>query len=295
MAKAATMHGVKKYINKVNDPDNIIKNMFKDAKKIVDKQKMARESVVETTLPSYPVPDEVPMPPPRLSPQDVDALIDIYQWDKADALTKKMLGPKDLQLPFYPTLKGKSYGSIYNTERPVRIKPTEAGEMPVESGYGFADVKDMMHKGYPIPQGNLRAFKETNAAEDALLMREVPQNATTAGERVRDYTGLDEIDMRTYFNPKTKLPGSPTMLEGRTVPPRPLDVDAVIIPAIRNSLKGKMPTWVEDRLEYLSTVTSAHWTADDWLMVRGLQEQMVNKVSKPVTPRDVKKLFQGRP
>ncbi len=53
-----------------------------------------------------------------------------------------------------------------------------------------------------------------------------------------------------------------------------VDYDRVILPAIMNAFKGKLPTWVEDRLQYLRTVSPASWTADDQLMIRRLQKSI---------------------
>jgi hypothetical protein len=75
----------------------------------------------------------------------------------------------------------------------------------------------------------------------------------------------------------------PTIIEGGATPQtlRPVDVDTVILPSMMNQLKGKIPTWVEDRMNYLRTVTPAHWTADDWMMLRRLDAQI--KGENPVT------------
>lgn len=83
MAKAIAMRGAKAYIKSQNDVNNIVRKMFKDTKKIIDAEKKGRAAVRETVLPSFPVPDEIPMQPSRLSPNDIDAMIAEYaDWKK---------------------------------------------------------------------------------------------------------------------------------------------------------------------------------------------------------------------
>ncbi len=138
IAKAATMHGVKKYINKVNNPDNIIKKMFKDTKKIVDEGKAGREAVKESVFPSYPVPDEIPMQPPRLSPQDVDAMIPYYNAMSKDLRTKRLPPGSDIpQIEF--DRRAVPIGEAYNPDwLPVVSEAT---------GEGFTSVPKAMTTG----------------------------------------------------------------------------------------------------------------------------------------------------
>lgn len=175
--------------------------------------------------------------------------------------TKKIVGDrsavKETILPKYPGSFEDPYPEMINVPFGEEVVPSRS-----------------FYEPYRIPSGTARAAKETMEVEDAAYLREAAQGGDIAATSpVRDYTGLDEIDARMKI-PKGKIPDKPTLIEGRTIPPRPLDVDAVILPAIRNAFKNKLPTWVEDRLEYLGTVTSAHWTADDWLMIRNLQDKM---------------------
>lgn len=93
IAKASTMHGVKKYINKVNNVDNIVKKMFKDTKKILDKERIGRASIKEAELPSYPV------GPTELSEAEIDNLLGVPFSPELAAELKRARVPR---LPYAP-------------------------------------------------------------------------------------------------------------------------------------------------------------------------------------------------
>jgi hypothetical protein len=130
----------------------------------------------------------------------------------------------------------------------------------------------------PLPSGTERVRLEEIARKKAGIDQTVSGLSEAEGSfpPVRDYTALDAIDKMREV-PKTKLPEKPTLISG---PPEDMTIraaieaDAAILPSIMNQLKGKLPTWVEDRLMYLRSVSRASWTADDWMMIRKLSDQI---------------------
>jgi hypothetical protein len=135
----------------------------------------------------------------------------------------------------------------------------------------------------PLPSGTERVRLEEIARKKAGIDQTVSGLSEAEGSfpPVRDYTALDAIDKMREV-PKTKLPEKPTLISG---PPEDMTIraaieaDAAILPSIMNQLKGKLPTWVEDRLMYLRSVSRASWTADDWMMIRKLSDQIKGEPS----------------
>ena len=115
---------------------------------------------------------------------------------------------------------------------------------------------------------------------------EMQSGLDTIGE---DISGIKELqakqnatnkviaDMRDRLSPHQE---APTILKGKepvSTIRSAVDYDRVILPSIMKHFKDKLPTWVEDRLQYLRTVTPSHWTADDWLTIRRLTADMESK------------------
>ncbi len=145
---------------------------------------------------------------------------------------------------------------------------------------GIAGKTPIPYTESPLPAGTERVRLEEatrKAAGAETVQGELAgEGATGLPTAVRDYTGLDAIDQLQGV-PKTSLPRGAIPIPGPTKDMTirtGIDADRVILPAIMNQLKGKLPTWVEDRLNYLRGVTRAHWTADDWMLIRGLEARI---------------------
>jgi len=110
-----------------------------------------------------------------------------------------------------------------------------------------------------------------------------PPVLSTAMRMPRDVSKLNELDImiaeRTAV-PKTRLPGSGTLID---IAPRPPQIRSgmatgdVIIPSLLKQYAGKLPTWIEDRLTQLRTMPEAAWTAHDRVIIKNLVDAMPGK------------------
>ena len=172
----------------------------------------------------------------------------------------------------------------------------------------FSDTKDLLEKRAALglsPEEYLKSKMIKNAQATMTAMTNVtkggeippsmdaplkyPPVKSSAIRMPRDISRMNELD-RMIANKAERSPrqGSPIIIKDK--PPvegiRPsIDYDRIILPAIEKAFKGKLPTWTEDRLQYLKTVSPASWTADDQLMIRRLTAQMHGEPVKRTTNR----------